>query len=181
MLVSRHRIGEYMPEVVHQDPDPAAIAVYREVMDESEAECVILHGSRGWGGWDDQSDLDLIVIREAAPGGAGPGAALGWAIDRHYRDSRDESYYFRHGTEVVTPDYYAARRRTLNHHMARAARHGIIFTREPGTEDRYRHDGDVSNEWDLVTMERLQLRSYLWHGPCWWSTRPIISSICRRR
>ena len=45
MLVSRHRIGEYLPEVVHQGPDPAAVAVCREVL----AECAILHGSRGWG------------------------------------------------------------------------------------------------------------------------------------
>ena len=50
MLVSRHRIGKYLPEVVHQGPDPAAVAVCREVLAESGAECVILHGSRGWGG-----------------------------------------------------------------------------------------------------------------------------------
>ena len=41
----------------------------------------------------------------------------------------------------MTPDCYAARRRTLNHPMARAARHGLIFPREQGTEGRYRHDG----------------------------------------
>ena len=41
MLVSRHRIGEYLPEVVHQGPDPAAVAVCREVLAESGAECVI--------------------------------------------------------------------------------------------------------------------------------------------
>ena len=87
MLVSRHRIGEYLPEVVHQGPDPAAVAVCREVLAESGAECVILHGSRGWGGWDEQSDLNLIVVQRVAadragrhgpPGnvGAGQGAAL---------------------------------------------------------------------------------------------------------
>ena len=32
MLVSRHRIGEYLPEVVHQGPDPAAVAVCRELL-----------------------------------------------------------------------------------------------------------------------------------------------------
>ena len=47
MLVSRHRIGEYLPEVVHQGLDPAAVAVCREVLAESGVECVILHGSRG--------------------------------------------------------------------------------------------------------------------------------------
>ena len=157
MLVSRHRIGEYMPGVVHQGSDPAAIAVCREIVEESQAQCVILHGSRGWGGWDEQSDLNLIVIHDAATDGAGPGAALGRAMERHYRDSGDEQTNLKHGAEIVTLDHYHSRRRTLNHHMARAARHGLIFPREPGTEDRYRHDGDTSNEWELVTTERLEM------------------------
>ena len=42
MLVSRHRVGKYLPEMVHQGPDPAAVAVCREVLAESGAECVIL-------------------------------------------------------------------------------------------------------------------------------------------
>ena len=58
---------------------------------------------------------------------------------------------------MVTPEDYAARRRTLNHTMARAARAGTIFPKEPGTEERYRHDGDTSNEWELITRERLRL------------------------
>ena len=41
--------------------------------------------------------------------------------------------------------------------MARAARNGAIFPSEPGTEDRYRHDGDTSNEWELITRERLRM------------------------
>ena len=57
----------------------------------------------------------------------------------------------------MTPDDYAAQTRTLNHSIARAARNGIIFQKEPGTEDRYRHDGDTSNEWELVTRERLRM------------------------
>ena len=32
-----------------------------------------------------------------------------------------------------------------------------MFPREPGAEDRYRHDGDTSNEWELVTLERLRM------------------------
>ena len=33
----------------------------------------------------------------------------------------------------------------------------------------FRPDGDIR-----------RLRSYLRHGPCWWSTLPTTSSICRR-
>ena len=57
----------------------------------------------------------------------------------------------------MPPEFYAAHRRTLNHPMARAARNGAIFPSEPGTEDRYRHDGDTSNEWELITRERLRM------------------------
>ncbi len=60
------------------------------------------------------------------------------------------------GLIVETPEHYRARRLTLNHVMARAAREGLVFCREPGTEHRYRHDGDVSNEWELVTKELLR-------------------------
>ena len=61
-LASRRRIGKHMPGVVRQGPDPAAIAVCRDWLEESHTERVILHGSRGCGGWDEQSDLNLIVV-----------------------------------------------------------------------------------------------------------------------
>ena len=125
-------------------------------MEESEADTFGLHGSRGWGGGTSQSDFDLIVIHDADTGGAEPGAALERTMDRHCRDSFEEQYNLKYGSGVVKLDHYYSPRRTLNHHMARAARHGLIFPREPGTEDRYRHD-DTSNEWKLVTTGRLQL------------------------
>ena len=52
-------------------------------------------------------------------------------MDCHYRDSFDEQYSLEKGPDVVTLDHYDAWGRTLNHHMARAARHGLIFPREP--------------------------------------------------
>ena len=56
---------------------------------------------------------------------------------------------------VETPESYLTHRRTQNHVMAHAAREGLVFCKEPGTEHLYRHDGDISNEWELVTSERL--------------------------
>jgi predicted nucleotidyltransferase len=157
MLMSRHRIGEHMPRVVHQGPDPSALAVCREVLDETGAECVILHGSRGWGGWDEQSNLDLVVIHHDAVSDKGElEARVERAKERHYRDSLEDQLNLDDGTELVTPERYDAWRRTLNDHIARAARHGRIFPKEPGTEERYRHGGDTSNEWELVTRERLR-------------------------
>ena len=163
MLVRRHRVGKYLPEVVHQGADPAAVAVCREVLAESGAECVILHGSRGWGGWDEQSDLNVILVQRAAADLAGrhsPPGTLGLVKERHYpgyRDDRVHGVPLDSGQEWVTPEFYAAHRRTLNHPMARAARNGTIVPSEPGTEDGYRHDGDTSNEWELITRERLRL------------------------
>ena len=77
--------------------------------------------------------------------------------ERRYRDSFGYQADLESGPDIVTPEDYAAQRRTLNHFMARAARAGTIFPKEPGVEGRHRHDGDTSNEWELVTAERLRL------------------------
>ena len=64
---------------------------------------------------------------------------------------------------IQTLAEYVANRRTLNHVIARAAREGLILTGDPGDADAFRHDGVVSNEWDLVTLERLD-RAARAHG-----------------
>ena len=73
-----------------------------------------------------------------------------------YLDYDSPHHEVMHGLMLQTPDNYRARRRTQNHVMARAAREGLVFCKEPDNEHRYRHDGDVSNEWELVTRERLR-------------------------
>ena len=176
MLVSRHRIGEYMPGVVHQGSDPAAIAVCREVVEESQAQCVILHGSRGWGGWDEQSDLNLIVIHDAATDGAGPGAALGRAMERHYRDSGDEQTNLKHGRDSDVGPLRCLGADPQPPHGPRSPARPHI-PREPGTEDRYRHDGGTSNEWELVTTERLEMAA-MWDRNIA-SLRPLPSIMDR--
>ena len=60
---------------------------------------------------------------------------------------------------VETPQNYHASRRTLNHVIARAAREGRIFTKDPRDAEAFRHDGDVSNEWEMVTLEKLKRAS----------------------
>ena len=160
MLVSRHRIGDHSPEVVHPVADPVGIAVCCQVLEDTGAECVVLHGSRGWGGWDEQSDINIIVVHEA--GAEKPGAdRLTGAVLRIKSEHYDDSPEYRADLEappcILTPERYAALRRTLNHDVARAARGGRIFPCDSGSEDHYRHDGDTYNEWGLVTLERLQL------------------------
>ena len=62
--VRRHRIGDQMPAVTHPGPDSSAIALCRDLVAEPPVHCAILFGSRALGGWDDQSDLDIIVIHQ---------------------------------------------------------------------------------------------------------------------
>ena len=158
MLVSRHRIGKYLPEVVH--PDPVAVAVCREPLEDTGAESVVLHGSRGLGGWDEQSDFNVIVGHEAASEKAEADPMAGSVLrirNEHYRDSPDHQIDIEDWPCVLTPDRYASLRRTLNHTVARAARGGRILPRDSGSEDHHLHDGDTNNEWGPVTLERLQL------------------------
>ena len=160
--VRRHRIGEQLPAVVHPAPDPAAIALCRDLVVQTDAEAAILFGSRAAGGWDEQSDLDMIVVHPAGDDDdlrKALGEALADLKERHYPGYRD--YHSPHhgvmdGLMVETMRNYRAGRRTLNHVIARAAREGRLFTRDPGDVDAFRHDGDVSNEWELVTLERFK-------------------------
>ena len=161
--VRRHRIGDQLPAVIHPGPDPAAFDLCRELAAETDAQAVVLFGSRAAGGWDEQSDLDMIIVHSAADDGDDRRKSLGRALvqvkDRHYpgyRDRENPHHGVQDGQLHKTPGEYVAGRRTLNHVIARAAREGCIFTGDPGAEDSYRHDGDVSNEWELVTLERLR-------------------------
>ena len=54
-----------------------------------------------------------------------------WNKQRNCRDSFDEQPNLKDGAEVATLDHHDSRRRALNHAMARAARNGLIFPREP--------------------------------------------------
>ena len=164
--VRRHRIGAEMPAVIHPGPDPAAINLGRDLAVQTDAQAVVLFGSRATGGWDQQSDLDLIIIHPAAGDEDDRRKVLGRALleirERHYPGHGD--YDIPHhgvadGLMVETPQNYHASRRTLNHVIARAAREGRIFTKDPRDAEAFRHDGDVSNEWEMVTLEKLKRAS----------------------
>ena len=168
--VRRHRTGDQMPDVVHPDPDPAAIDLCRDLAAKTDAEAVVLFGSRASGGWDRQSDLDMIIVHPVGDDDNDRGNAVGRALvdlkERYYPDYRDREsphYGVRDGQMHKTPEEYVAGRRTLNHVIARAAREGLIFTGDPGDAGAFRHDDDVSNEWELVTLERLHRAAHV-HG-----------------
>ena len=152
--------------MVHPGPDPAAIKLGRDLAAQTDAQAVVLFGSRAGGGWDEQSDLDLIIVHPAAGDGDDRRKSLGRVLaelrERHYpgHGRYDSPHHgVADGLMVETPQNYHAGRRTLNHVIARAAREGRIFTKDPSAANGFLHDGDVSNEWELVTVVRLRRAS----------------------
>lgn len=159
----RHRAGDQMPKVVHLDPDPRAFALAEELVQCPAIQCVILGGSRHHGRWDDQSDLDTIIILEDSleETEARPLAntALAELREKHYpgyKDSSHPDHDIGHGEIVVTMEYFLYRRNTVNDAMAQAAVQGTIFTEKAEDVVKYEHTGDTSREWELVTYPKLK-------------------------
>ena len=163
-FIKRHRAGRYKPEVVHQEPDPRAAALAEDLATHASVQAVILGGSRHTGGWDVESDLDLIIILEEEGDQGEVRKAVGDALqelrERHYpgyRGTNHEDGQVEHGQVIVDMEYFLKWRRTVNDRMAQAARQGWIIPRLPGTEGKYQHGGDTSSEWELVTMRKLEV------------------------
>ena len=162
-FIKRHRAGDQMPTVVHPDPDPRAILLCERLITHAVVQAVILGGSRCTGGWDEQSDLDVVVILEESgdPEEMEKTAALALADLKGtyypgYEDWQNPDHAVEHGEWIVPVDYFLTNRRTVNHPMAQASQKGSIFTKKPEDTGRYRHDGDTSNEWELVTLPKLR-------------------------
>ena len=162
-FIKRHRAGEQLPRVVHPEPDERATPLCQELVQHPAVQAAILSGSRYHGGWDEQSDLDIIVILEDSDDGEESEKAARMALadlKEHYypgyRDRNHPDHEVEHGHIVVSMEYFLTHRRTLNDPMSQAARQGRIFTKKPGADQRYQHDGDTSNEWELVTLRKLE-------------------------
>ena len=139
------------------------MALCADLVREPSVQCAILNGSRLRGGWDEQSDLDILIILEDGADEEetrrAARAALHILKERHYpgyMDYHHPDHEISHGEIIVSMDYFLTHRCTLNHVMAQAACQGRIFPKEPGTHEKYRHDGDTSNEWELVTLGKLE-------------------------
>ena len=162
-FIKRHRGGKAMPKVVHPEPDERATPLCEELVKVPAVQAVILGGSRYRGGWDEQSDLDIIVILEEhgdeEENNKTARLALAELKERYYpgyRDYQHPDHEVAHGHIVASMEYFQAHRRTQNDPMSQAARQGRIFAKKPGTEEKYEHNGDTSNEWELVTLRKLE-------------------------
>ena len=180
--VRRHRIGDQLPAVVHPGPDPAAIALCRDLGGEIGVGAIVLFGSRASGGWDEQSDLDMIVVHDGADSEDGKkaiGEILVRLKDLHYpgyRDRESSHHGVQDGQMQKTRAENVAGRCTVNHVIVRAILEGRIFIKDPRDAAAFRHDGDPSNERELVARERLRRAAriddriraprthFLWHA-----------------
>ena len=144
-------------------PDPRAIAVARAVLEREGPEFTILFGSRARGDWDEESDIDLMLVTGEAPEDGqddncmeppeyrslrpGNGATL--------RAERAALESYGRPTPVhlvwITPGEYRAGRSYRNSLETVAVREGVIMERDPEghgraerepTEEQteYRHD-----------------------------------------
>ncbi len=110
--VRRHRIGDKLPAVVHPGPDPAAINLCRDLVAQTDVEAVVLFGSRASGGWDEQSDLDRIIVHAAAGSEDGRKAVRQFLVDlRERHNSGCDDYDSPHhgvvdGLMIETPQNY---------------------------------------------------------------------------
>ena len=128
-----------MPEAVHPDPDPRAVALCQRLAGHAAIQAVILGGSRLTGGWDEQSDLDLVAVlaEPCDPEAAQETVSLALADLREryypgYRDRHSPDGGVAEGQWIVPMDFFLAHRRTVNHAMALAARQGRIFASKAG-------------------------------------------------
>ena len=138
-FIKRHRAGNQLPKLIHPEPDERATLICEELVKNPAVQAAILGGSRYRGGWDEQSDLDIIVILEEAGDEEASKKAAHQALaelkERYYpgyRDYGNPDHEVEHGHIVVSMEYFLAHRRTLNDPMSQAARQGRVFTKEQG-------------------------------------------------
>ena len=125
-------------------PDPAAQAVAGQLRAETDADCVILFGSRARGDYREDSDLDLIVIKQEKYEIPILNSLMRKAVSQYYASPPNYDLL------QLTPDEYLELSRYTVNHVARAAwEEGVHLSRNPGEYGRSRGDEfrDDSREW----------------------------------
>ena len=132
--------------------DPNAAAVAREVQRSTDADCVILFGSRARASWNNRSDVDLIVLTDEMPD-------QDTILDVQWKAFliAQETFGRSIGVDVLFithAEFQEMSQGNANHVAARALRDGLIMPRDSG---EYRHS--YSNEHEdeqLHSRERQQ-------------------------
>ena len=168
--VRRHRIGDQLPSVIHPGPDPAAINLCRDLAVQTDAQAVVLFGSRATGGWDravrsrpdhrpsrsagDEDDRRKVAIGRVlhrAQGATLPGllastTALHHGVSGWTAGGQDTGGVLRRRAPHPEPRHRPSR------YQGRPHLHQEI----PGTRTASATTATSSNEWELATLERLK-------------------------
>ncbi len=117
--------------------DPRAVSAAKFLRDAIDAECVILFGSRCRSDWNEQSDVDLMIINPELP----DSAAITHVTDTSRRIVAD-AYPAELGVDLVfmsSEDYQRLSRHTINSVARMARREGIKM---PRNSEAYSNDED---------------------------------------
>lgn len=134
--------------------DPKALAVGQAVLRETEAEEVILFGSRARGDYREDSDIDLLLIH--------PGPKS-YELRAKVKDSAKATAATLYGSPVgvdliwFSPDEFDRMRRSHNHVTAVATEEGVNM----GGESASIGDGDRSNEWTVTNQRCHHAKAHL--------------------
>ena len=134
--------------------DPKALAVGQAVLRETEAEDVILFGSRARGDYREDSDIDLLLIH------SGP---KNYELQAEVEDSAKATTATLYGSPVgvdliwFLPGEFDRMRRSVNSVAAIAAEEGINTEGESASLG----DGDRSNEWTVTNKRCRYARTHL--------------------
>lgn len=134
--------------------DKMALAVGQAVLRETGAEDVILFGSRARGDYNDDSDIDLLLVH--------PGPK-DYEFRARVKDNAKSMASVLYGSPVgvdliwFSPEEFDRMRRSLNHVTAVAAEEGINMSGESARIG----DGDRSNEWTVTNQRCRHARAHL--------------------
>ena len=134
--------------------DPNAAAVAREVQRSTDADCVVLFGSRAGAGWTNKSDVDLIVLTDEMPD-------EDTVLDVQWKAFliTEEVFGRSIGVDVLFMTHEEFRKMSqgnANHVAARALRDGLIMPRDSG---EYRHSYSNEHEDEQLRFEERQQRA----------------------
>ena len=137
--------------------DTRALAVGRAVLRETEAEDVILFGSRARGDYREDSDIDLLLIHSGwQDGDVRKKAHIAW-------DMAESFYGIRIPVDVVgfTPGEFHHIRHSINSVAAIAAEEGFTMDGQPAGNVYSNDDEDYSSEWTNTGNRCYHARSHL--------------------
>ena len=132
--------------------DPRAVQVAEQLLRATDADCVILFGSRARADWTESSDVDLMVLREIAPEETETlemqrSASL-LSLQTFGREIPVDVIPLTHG-EFRRMGYH-----TINHVAARARREGIIVPRDTESYSSRYDNEDPDEEMEYQERER---------------------------